>query len=183
MTTSDAILAELRGLRGAPDSLARARARAARAAAALLVVAAPARLPALRARRGAGGRRARPRRRRAARRARRRILSGARGDRPDAARVDAGARTRSRTHQCGGRYAFGASKALSPQALRALPPSSTRLNKYEAWLRVRVADDRLAERDDAGDADRARLRRLRRVGRHEHARASRARRRSCCACR
>jgi hypothetical protein len=30
------------------------------------------------------------------------------------------------------------------QAL-ALPPSATRLNKYNAWLRVRVADDRLAK--------------------------------------
>jgi hypothetical protein len=37
----------------------------------------------------------------------------------------------------------GAKTAVSPQALRALPPSSTRLNKYEAWLHVRVAADRL----------------------------------------
>src|SRR5580765_8016318 len=29
--------------------------------------------------------------------------------------------------------ADGAKAAVSPQALRALPPSSTRLNKYEAW--------------------------------------------------
>jgi Domain of unknown function (DUF4349) len=41
---------------------------------------------------------------------------------------------------------YGAKTAVSPQALRALPPSSTRLNKYEAWLHVRVAADRL---DDA----------------------------------
>ena len=32
--------------------------------------------------------------------------------------------------------------ALSP---RALPPSATRLNKYNAWLRVRVDDNRLAK--------------------------------------
>lgn len=43
-----------------------------------------------------------------------------------------------------GGFAFGANAGVSPQALKALPPSSTRLNKYEAWLRVRVADDRLA---------------------------------------
>ena len=47
-------------------------------------------------------------------------------------------------HGNAGGAAFDASKALSPQALRALPPSSTRLNKYEAWLRVQVADDRLS---------------------------------------
>jgi Domain of unknown function (DUF4349) len=47
-------------------------------------------------------------------------------------------------HSNAGGAAFDASKAVSPQALRALPPSSTRLNKYEAWLRVQVADDRLA---------------------------------------
>jgi Domain of unknown function (DUF4349) len=48
------------------------------------------------------------------------------------------------THSAAGGATFDATKAVSPQALRALPPSSTRLNKYEAWLRVRVADDRLA---------------------------------------
>jgi hypothetical protein len=47
-------------------------------------------------------------------------------------------------HAGGGSAAFGASTALSPKALRALPPSSTRLNRYEAWLQVRVADDRLS---------------------------------------
>ena len=58
-----------------------------------------------------------------------------------------------------------------PRARRAAPRSrraTTRLNKYNAWLRVRVDADGLS-RDDARDADRARLRRLRRVGRHEHA--------------
>ena len=48
------------------------------------------------------------------------------------------------THSASGGASFGAAKALSGKALRALPPSSTRLNKYEAWLRVRVADDRLS---------------------------------------
>jgi Domain of unknown function (DUF4349) len=42
-----------------------------------------------------------------------------------------------------GGAAYGAKTAVSPQALRALPPSSTRLNKYEAWLHVRVAANRL----------------------------------------
>jgi hypothetical protein len=39
-------------------------------------------------------------------------------------------------------YLRGAATALSP---RALPPSTTRLNKYNAWLRVRVDDNRLAK--------------------------------------
>ena len=47
-------------------------------------------------------------------------------------------------NHAGSGAAFGAGTALSPKAMRALPPSSTRLNKYEAWLRVRVADDRLS---------------------------------------
>ena len=34
---------------------------------------------------------------------------------------------------------------LDAQTTRALPSSTTRLNKYEAWLRVRVDDDRLAK--------------------------------------
>ena len=40
----------------------------------------------------------------------------------------------------------GAAKA-APQATdaQALPPSTTRLNKYNAWLRVRVDEDRLAK--------------------------------------
>jgi hypothetical protein len=54
-----------------------------------------------------------------------------------------------------GAYTFGAhttqQKVLAPQALlqlrgaKALPPSTTRLNKYNAWLRVRVDSDRLAK--------------------------------------
>jgi Domain of unknown function (DUF4349) len=47
-------------------------------------------------------------------------------------------------HADSGGAVSGAVKALSPQAQRALPPASTRLNKYEAWLRVQVADDRLS---------------------------------------
>src|SRR5262245_34172685 len=34
-------------------------------------------------------------------------------------------------------------RAPRPKAT-SLPPATTRLNKYEAWLRVRVADDRLS---------------------------------------
>jgi len=49
------------------------------------------------------------------------------------------------THSASSGAAFGAGRAkAAPQALSSLPPSSTRLNKYEAWLRVRVADDRLS---------------------------------------
>ncbi|MFL6016965.1 MAG: DUF4349 domain-containing protein [Gaiellaceae bacterium] len=48
------------------------------------------------------------------------------------------------THSASGGASFGAAKALSGRTVRALPPSSTRLNKYEAWLRVQVADDRLS---------------------------------------
>ena len=41
---------------------------------------------------------------------------------------------------------FAHKRALAPSALgaRALPPATTRLNKYEAWLRVRVSDARLS---------------------------------------
>ena len=35
--------------------------------------------------------------------------------------------------------------SASTWGAKALPPSATRLNKYNAWLRVRVADDRLAK--------------------------------------
>jgi hypothetical protein len=50
------------------------------------------------------------------------------------------------THSASGAAAaYDALRAKSaPQSSSALPPSSTRLNKYEAWLRVRVADDRLS---------------------------------------
>src|SRR5436190_11052797 len=45
----------------------------------------------------------------------------------------------------GAYYAGVRARELAPTVTHApLPPSSTRLNKYEAWLRVRVADDRLA---------------------------------------
>src|SRR3954467_452966 len=47
-------------------------------------------------------------------------------------------------HSASGGASFGAAKALRGRRVRALPPSSTRLNKYEAWLRVRVAGDRLS---------------------------------------
>jgi hypothetical protein len=47
-------------------------------------------------------------------------------------------------HAANGSYAH--KRALVPSALSsdALPPSATRLNKYEAWLRVRVSDSRLS---------------------------------------
>jgi Domain of unknown function (DUF4349) len=46
--------------------------------------------------------------------------------------------------------AHAGQRQLAPLTLRgdravALPPSTTRLNKYNAWLRLRVADDRLAK--------------------------------------
>ena len=143
MTTSDAILAELRGLPGAPDTL-RERVLALpepqpRVSWSLprldfrrfALVAAPAVLAL-----GLGAA----------------ALHGLRagGSSPERAAIDRTPPASTRelapgvAHTNAGGYAFGRSKALSPQALRALPPSSTRLNKYEAWLRVRVADDRLA---------------------------------------
>jgi hypothetical protein len=43
-------------------------------------------------------------------------------------------------------FQLQADKALAaPRRAVALPPSATRLNKYNAWLRVRVADDGLAK--------------------------------------
>ena len=141
--TNDAILAELRGLRGAPGtlrervlalpepqprvswSLPRLDARR------FLVVAAPA---ALALALGAAA------------------LHGLRagGSTSQAVAVDRTPPAVTRelepgVDHAGGGAAFGASTALSPKAVRALPPSSTRLNKYEAWLHVRVADDRLAD--------------------------------------
>jgi hypothetical protein len=141
--TSDAILAELRGVRGAPDSLRERvlelpepQPRVSWSLPRLdfrrfALVAAPAVLAlAL----GAAA------------------LHGVRagGSAPRAVAVDGTPHASTwelaprAKHANGGGAAFGAGTALNPQALRALPPSSTRLNKYEAWLRVRVADDRLA---------------------------------------
>ena len=138
--TSDAILAELRGLPGAPDTL-RERVLALpepqpRVAWSLpridfrrfALVAAPAVLAL-----GLGAA----------------ALHGLRagGSSPEFAAIDRTPPVSTRELAPGaahGGAAFGANAGVSPQALKALPPSSTRLNKYEAWLRVRVADDRLA---------------------------------------
>jgi hypothetical protein len=49
------------------------------------------------------------------------------------------------SHAAAGGAAFGAKTAANPTALDALPPATTRLNKYEAWLRVRVAEDLLSK--------------------------------------
>ena len=141
--TSDAILAELRGLPGAPDTLRERVLALPEPQPRVRVVAAAARPP---------PRSRSSQRRRCSRSASAPLRSTA------CAPVDRAASSRriDRTPPASTRElapgvahasdgaAFDACKALSPQALRALPPSSTRLNKYEAWLRVRVADDRLS---------------------------------------
>src|SRR5580765_4587279 len=49
------------------------------------------------------------------------------------------------SHGAVGGTASGAFSAPKATAADALPPATTRLNKYEAWLRVRVSDDRLSK--------------------------------------
>jgi hypothetical protein len=139
--TSDAIFAELRGMHGAPDtlrervlalpdpqprvswSLPRIDVRR------LVLVAAPAVLAL-----GLGAA------------ALHGVVNGGSSSRPVAVRGNPTWELAPNVaHAASGGASFGAAKALSGQrALRALPPSATRLNKYEAWLRVRVADDRLS---------------------------------------
>ena len=104
------------------------------------VDAAAARRAPLRARRRARGSRAGCRSRGAARRPR-----GWTAPRPVAvgshfADADVGARTRGRANQLGRR---GVRRDEGASAAARAAPSSTRLNKYEAWLHVRVAADRL----------------------------------------
>ena len=139
--TSDAILAELRSLPGAPDGL-RERVRALpdpqpRFAWTLrridlrrsVLVVAPA-VVAL----GVGAA------------ALHGVLNGAREPRPQPLAVS-GEAVNQATTTPGYFSAQGAKAADSsspPFRARALPPSATRLNKYEAWLRVRVEDSRLA---------------------------------------
>ncbi len=48
-------------------------------------------------------------------------------------------------HERALRQSFAPQTGAIPQRADALPPSATRLNKYNAWLRVRVGDDRLAK--------------------------------------
>jgi hypothetical protein len=136
--TSDAILAELRGLRGAPDSL-RERVLALpepqpRFAWTLprfdvrrsLLVLAPA-VVAL----GVGAA------------ALHGVLSGgAERARPLAAHGVTSAGTLTVP---GEQSRVMAPRAVGATPLSPLPPSTTRLNKYNAWLRVRVADDQLAK--------------------------------------
>jgi hypothetical protein len=55
-----------------------------------------------------------------------------------------GAKETTPTHVFAQKDTSAAKLAPLTRAL-ALPPSTTRLNKYEAWLRVRVDDDRLAK--------------------------------------
>ena len=124
-----------------------------------------------------GRRRARRRRRGAQRCARRRrrepAASGLEAQMRGTRRLgdDGDARRSSR------RTTQGARRTVAPQTLKRATcrPPTTRLNKYNAWLRVRVDARQSREGHYARDADRARLRRLRRVRRHEHARASTAR--------
>ena len=138
--TSDAILAELRGVRGAPDTL-RERVLALpepqpRVSWSLprldlrrfVLVAAPAVLAL-----GLGAAAVHG------------VLGGGSSPQPVAADrpTPAWELAPGVTHSSSGGAALGAKTALSPQALRALPPSSTRLNKYEAWLHIRVAANRL----------------------------------------
>src|SRR5262245_59115508 len=139
--TSDAILAELRGVRGAPDtlrervlalpepeprvtwSLPRFQLRR------FVLVAAPAILAI-----GLGAAAVHG------------VVGGGSSPRPVAAERAAPAGellTPGVTHSSPGGATYGAAKALAQPAPRALPPSSTRLNKYEAWLHVRVPADRL----------------------------------------
>jgi len=137
--TSDAILAELRGLRGAPDGL-RERVLALpepqpRFAWTLprvdvrrsLLVLAPA-VVAL----GVG-----------AAALHGMLAGGSRTSRPLAISTEQrGARAAGGGH-FGMAKVPGAKALLAPQ-LSALPPSTSRLNRYNAWLRVRVDDDQLA---------------------------------------
>jgi hypothetical protein len=138
--TSDAILAELRGMRGAPDTL-RERVLALpepqpRVSWSLpridfrrfVLVAAPAVLAL-----GLGAA------------ALHGLVNGGSNSRPVAVQGNpTWELSPNDSHSASGGASFGASKALSGRAVRALPPSATRLNKYEAWLRVRVAEDRLS---------------------------------------
>jgi hypothetical protein len=47
-------------------------------------------------------------------------------------------------HAANGSYAQKRAPVPSTSSLDALPPAATRLNKYEAWLRVRVSDSHLS---------------------------------------
>ena len=141
--TSDAILAELRGTRGAPDTL-RERVlalpepepRVSRSLPRLdfrrfALVAAPAVLAL-----GLGAA------------ALHGVVNGGSGSRPVAVDGNPPAwelAPNVTQSASGGGAAYGAlGLKAAPQALSSLPPSSTRLNRYEAWLRVQVADDRLS---------------------------------------
>jgi hypothetical protein len=138
--TSDATLAELRGMRGAPDTL-RERVLALpepqpRVSWSLpridfrrfVLVAAPAVLAVSLGAAALHG-----------------VLNGGSSSRPVAVQGNPTWELAPNVaHSASGGASSGAPKALSGRAVRALPPSATRLNKYEAWLRVRVADNRLS---------------------------------------